>query len=153
MQISVGEYEVVVDSKVYRSADHPDIILPPPTPLPVGYLSPNFTREEFTCNHCGKLPADMPPPELVAILQQVRDHFNAPVVVASGYRCPIHNANVGGAKNSQHLVGTAADIAVQGVHAHTVYDYISKLLAGTGGLGKYDTFTHVDVRLGNLARW
>lgn len=144
MQISIGEQEVIVDGKVYTATT---------AALPPGQLSANFTVEEFTCNHCGKIPSGKPPQALVDILQQVRDHFGAATVVNSGYRCPTHNANVGGAPNSQHLVGDAADIAVSGVHAHKVYDYVATLLAGTGGLGKYDTFTHIDVRAGAPARW
>ena len=35
------------------------------------------------------------------------------MVVTSGYRCPIHNAAIGGAAESQHIYGTAADIAVR----------------------------------------
>ena len=116
-------------------------------------LSKDFTSDEFTCNHCGKLPSGQPPKALVDILQKTRDHFGVPVVINSGYRCPTHNANVGGAQNSRHVVGDAADIAVKNVHAHAVYDYVATLLAGTGGLGKYDTFTHVDTRPGGPARW
>lgn len=34
----------------------------------------------------------------------------APIIVTSGYRCPALNAAIGGAKNSQHMRGEAADI-------------------------------------------
>jgi uncharacterized protein YcbK (DUF882 family) len=82
----------------------------------------------------------------------VRTHFNAPTVVLSGYRCETHNKNVGGAKKSKHLKGIAADIAVKDVHPHLVHAYLAKILKGKGGLGKFSTFTHVDVR-GTPARW
>jgi uncharacterized protein YcbK (DUF882 family) len=125
--------------------------------LPSGRLSPHFTREEFACNHCGQLPCD-PPQNLLDLLESVRTHFNAPTVVLSGYRCETHNTNVGGApktkksKGSQHMQVTAADIAVKDVHPHVVHEYLAKLLKGKGGLGKYSTFTHVDVR-STPARW
>lgn len=119
--------------------------------LPSGKLSPHFTREEFACNHCGKLPHD-PPKELLDLLEAVRTHFNVPTVVLSGYRCETHNTNVGGAKKSKHLKGIAADIAVKGVHPHVVHEYLAKLMKGKGGIGKYSTFTHVDVR-STPARW
>ncbi len=120
--------------------------------LPSGQLSANFTREEFACNHCGTLPND-PPRELLEILETTRAHFdNVPVIVISGYRCPVHNANVGGSKKSKHMDCIAADIAVKGVHPHNVYNYLVTLLKGKGGLGKYSTFTHVDVR-STPARW
>ena len=119
--------------------------------LPSGRLSPHFTREEFACNHCGQLPYD-PPQPLLDLLESVRTHFNAPTIVLSGYRCETHNKNVGGAKKSKHLKGIAADIAVKDVHPHLVHAYLAKILKGKGGLGKYPTFTHVDVR-GTPARW
>lgn len=115
-----------------------------------GYLSPHFREAEFTCNHCGKLHPDGVPDELVQILEDVRSHFSAAVTVNSGYRCPTHNKNVGGAKMSQHLLGKAADIMVKNTHPHAVYDYLDAI--HDGGLGKYDTFTHVDVRP-IRARW
>jgi uncharacterized protein YcbK (DUF882 family) len=59
---------------------------------------------------------------------------------------------VGGAKKSKHLKGIATDIAVKDVHPHLVHTYLAKLLKGKGGLGKYSTFTHVDVR-STPARW
>jgi len=43
------------------------------------------------------------------VLQPLRDYIG-PVNVSSGYRCPELNKAVGGAKNSQHLFGQAADI-------------------------------------------
>jgi uncharacterized protein YcbK (DUF882 family) len=124
----------------------------PPSELPDGYLSPHFRRSEFTCNHCGTLPHD-PPGELLEILEDVRQEFDAPVTVTSGYRCSVHNANVGGARHSQHRYVTAADIQVRGVDAVTVHGYCAERMKGMGGLGKYATFTHVDVRGNGPARW
>lgn len=50
--------------------------------------------------------------ELLAknILQPIRDHFEKPIHVVSGYRSPGLNKKVGGASNSQHLIGQAVDI-------------------------------------------
>lgn len=92
-------------------------------------------------------------PDLLELLEKVRTHFgDKPVTINSGYRCPTHNANIGGATNSQHLYGTAADIVVDGnkVLPSAVYAYLDPF--HNGGLGSYDTFTHVDVR-GSRARW
>lgn len=44
------------------------------------------------------------------ILDPLREAWGAPIVVTSGYRCEKLNKVVGGAKNSQHLYGQAADI-------------------------------------------
>ena len=46
-------------------------------------------------------------------LDEVREAFGYPMSPNSGYRCPIHNANEGGAKKSRHMYGDAADIRVK----------------------------------------
>lgn len=40
----------------------------------------------------------------------VREHYGAPIVINSGYRCQRHNADVGGVVNSYHMIGAALDI-------------------------------------------
>jgi hypothetical protein len=40
----------------------------------------------------------------------VREHYGAPIIINSGYRCQRHNADVGGVVNSYHMIGTALDI-------------------------------------------
>lgn len=44
-------------------------------------------------------------------LEKVRNIFGKPIIVTSGYRCPELNPLVGGAENSQHMKGEAADIS------------------------------------------
>lgn len=46
----------------------------------------------------------------VNILQPLREALNSPVNLNSGYRCPSLNQAIGGARNSQHMTGHAADI-------------------------------------------
>ncbi|MBR2131244.1 MAG: DUF882 domain-containing protein [Oscillospiraceae bacterium] len=107
-------------------------------------LSENFKVREFACRD-GSDPVFVAP-ELVEVLQKIRDHFGKPVTVNSGYRTPPYNKKCDGAAYSQHLYGTAADISVSGVAPETVADYAETLLVGRGGVGRYQTFTHVDVR-------
>lgn len=94
--------------------------------------------------------------ELATNLEVLRAHFNAPIAVNSAYRSPEHNASVGGSKNSQHLLGKASDIVIKGVSPDEVADAIEFLiemgLMKEGGIGRYNTFTHYDVR-GTKARW
>jgi uncharacterized protein YcbK (DUF882 family) len=116
----------------------------------MGDISENFNSSEFTCHCCGKSHPNGVPQELLTILEDVRDHYDKPVHVNSGYRCPKHNKSVGGAIGSQHLKGTAADIWVTDVSPDQVYANLNQ--NHEGGLGKYDTFTHIDVR-GHHARW
>lgn len=48
------------------------------------------------------------------ILDPIRGKFCAPVIITSGYRCPQVNKLVGGANNSQHMSGCAADFHIKG---------------------------------------
>ena len=94
--------------------------------------------------------------ELATNLEVLRAHFNVPVTLTNAYRSPDHNIAVGGSKNSQHLLGKAADIKIKGIAPNEVADAIEFLidmgLMKEGGLGRYDTFTHYDIR-GTKARW
>lgn len=113
----------------------------------------HFKRSEFKCKcgKCGGFPVE-PSWDLLKILEQIRGHFGVPVIVNSGVRCDTHNKNVGGATKSQHLCGTAADIKVKGVSPAKVAEYAETLLPNTGGIGRYSTFTHIDVRK-TRSRW
>lgn len=55
------------------------------------------------------------------VLDPVRDKFSTPVIITSGYRCPQVNRLVGGANNSQHMSGCAADFYVQGFPPSMMY--------------------------------
>ena len=113
-----------------------------------------FKKEEFRCKcgkHCNGYPVE-PSEELVKVLEKIRNYFGKPVIVNSGIRCATHNANVGGANASQHMKGTAADIVVIGIDPERVAKCAETLLPKTGGIGRYKTFTHIDVRP-VMARW
>ena len=112
-------------------------------------LSANFKVKEFACTD-GSDPIFIDS-ELVDILQKIRNHFNRPVTITSAYRTPTKNKACGGSVYSQHLYGRACDIKAQGIAPSRVADYAEKLLQN-GGVGRYKTFTHVDVR-GTKARW
>lgn len=49
------------------------------------------------------------------VLQPTRDHFKKAVKVNSGYRSPAVNTAIGGAVNSDHMRGMAADIEIPGL--------------------------------------
>lgn len=55
------------------------------------------------------------------VLDPVRDMARTPILITSGYRCPIVNKIVGGADNSQHMSGYAADFHVQGFTPSMMY--------------------------------
>ena len=113
-------------------------------------VSEHFRVREFACSD-GSDPIFIDP-ALVTVLQAIRSHFGRAVTVHSAYRTPAKNAAVGGAKQSRHLYGMAADISVKGIAPAAVAQYAETLLTGRGGIGVYPTFTHVDVRDAR-ARW
>ena len=68
----------------------------------------NFKVSEFACKHCGENKVQQ---KLINMLQIIRDEAGIPIRVNSGYRCEVHNKNVGGVKGSQHTLGVAADLS------------------------------------------
>lgn len=63
---------------------------------------------------------------LAVALEAVRKAVGAPITVSSGYRCPALNKAVGGAANSAHLTGLAADITAKGLTPRQVAEAIVK---------------------------
>lgn len=108
-----------------------------------------FKKSEFACKCCGISIVDV---ELGDVLDDIRGHYNSPITVVSGYRCEKHNTNVGGAKNSQHMQGIAADIKVSGKEPSEVYKLLNEKYNDKYGIGLYESWVHIDVRK-NKARW
>ena len=59
------------------------------------------------------------------VLQPVRDHFDRPVTITSGYRSPELCAAIGSKVTSQHTKGQAADFEVPGVSNMEVAQWIA----------------------------
>ena len=120
-------------------------------------LAPGFRVREFRCKDgSDEILVDE---ALVLLLQCIREHFGEAVTITSGYRTAAHNAAVGGAKSSQHLLGRAADIRVEGVSVEDVAAYTESLMPDWGGVGRYPVkagratgWVHVDTRA-DKARW
>lgn len=91
-------------------------------------LSKNFTLRELTKSETAARYGidNKPNPEFTVnlqklcetVLQPIRDEYKKPIVISSGYRCPLLNKIVKGVPGSDHLVGAAADI-------HSVSDTIA----------------------------
>ena len=125
-------------------------------------LTKNFSKSEFDCK-CGcEMPNDvLDNIKLLAIeLQTIRDYVGQPIKINSAYRCELHNSMIGSnSKTSQHILGKAADITIDTFTPGEVVDVIENLLVNgmlgsfyIGGLGRYNTFTHLDIR-DYKARW
>ena len=120
-------------------------------------LAPDFKVRELRCRDGSDTV--MVDEALVLLLQCIREHFGKAVTITSGYRTPAHNAKVGGAKSSQHLLGRAADIRVRGISVEDVASYAESLMPDWGGVGRYPVkagratgWAHVDTRV-DKARW
>lgn len=81
-------------------------------------LSEHFALREFTRSQTADRKGIDNTPDEMAIermrrlckitMEPIREHFG-PVVITSGFRCPALNAAIGGADNSSHTRGEAAD--------------------------------------------
>lgn len=109
-------------------------------------LSANFHVREFA----SKDGADtiLIDTKLVDYLQQIRNKFGKPVIINSGYRSKAHNKAVGGASNSYHTKGMAADIIIDGISSKRVAQYAEAI--AIQGIGWYEAqkFCHIDTRTG-----
>lgn len=84
-------------------------------------LTEHFTLEELTRSTSYPNIANSPTPYIQAnltqlcknVLEPTRVMMGEPLIITSGYRCRTLNAKVGGATNSYHLKGWAADIHVR----------------------------------------
>ena len=111
-----------------------------------------FGRHEFACKcgKCGGYPVE-PKEALIRRLDSFRERVDEPVYINSGIRCPEHNAAVGGATDSRHLYGDAADIRCEGKSPEQLYEIANEIFCD-GGVGLYNWGIHVDART-TKSRW
>lgn len=106
--------------------------------------SPHFSDAELCCKHCGKNGCR---PELLTALEALRAILSRPITINAAYRCPVHNKAVGGVRDSQHLLGLAADISVPGLTA-TQLETAARQIPAIHGIGRddYQHYLHLDLR-------
>ncbi|MCK2056113.1 D-Ala-D-Ala carboxypeptidase family metallohydrolase [Methylobacterium sp. 37f] len=100
--------------------------------IPGRKLSKHFSLKEMTVTQTGLSnsiddQAIIRRLELVCqnVLEKVREHYQRPIIVHSGYRSPLVNKAVGGAATSQHVRGEAVDFHVMGNSLYDVAIWIS----------------------------
>ena len=80
----------------------------------------------------------------INILQKIRDHYNKPVRVTSGYRSPELCEAIGSSAKSQHAKGEAADFEITGVDNFDLAIWISKYLEFDQLISEFYTDQHPD---------
>jgi len=99
-------------------------------------LSKNFSLQEMTKSQTALRRGidNTPTPDKIEpltmlcekVLQPVRDHFDRPVTITSGYRSPELCLAIGSKTTSQHTKGQAADFEVPGVSNMEVAQWIAE---------------------------
>lgn len=116
----------------------------------MGDISKNLSRHEFACQcGCGFDTVDF---ELVNVIQAGCDYFDTTVHINSGCRCDEHNKNEGGHPNSKHTEAKAGDVVYKDTPPELVASYFERLFPTKYGIGRYNTFTHIDVQ-SKKKRW
>lgn len=122
-------------------------------------LSPHFTLEELTFSQiASRKNLDNTPTadiienlKLVAVaLEAVRTIVGRPIIVSSGYRSYLVNKAAGGALNSAHMSGLAADINVKGMDPSSLAHIIKvSQIPYDQLILEYDAWVHVGVAKSN----
>lgn len=129
-------------------------------------ITDHFDSKEFACKDGTEYPEALIEDRLKPLcltLEVIRRVAGGqPLRITSGYRTLTYNRKIGSHDTSQHVKGRACDFQHPSLTTDQLYTLIAKLYAAgqlphLGGIGKYPTFIHVDVRPrpedDHLARW
>lgn len=111
---------------------------------------PHFQPHEFDSPDAagsGKTGMDE---AFVRRLQMLRNLYRKPLIISSGFRTAAYNKHIGGAENSLHLKGKAADIMAAGADAYELLGLaytVGFKGIGVGQKGAWgQRFLHLDLR-------
>ena len=100
-----------------------------------------FTDEELECPCCHVLVFSQ---DLCNMLYHARERHGRPIIINSGYRCRVHNTDIGGSPTSSHPLGKAVDIKCE--NSTDRFALIKVLIAvGFKRIGIGPNFIHADV--------
>lgn len=125
-----------------------------------GQLTSNFNITEFKCKANGEVLLNAAMIDHIHRLQRLREWYDRPMNITSGYRTKAYNSKIGGSPNSKHMEGIASDILLpdefysftkerQEEFLNHIKDKWIELCSADGlggGIGFYDTFFHIDSR-------
>ena len=103
-------------------------------------VSPHFKLREFQCRCCGAVKLC---PKLLLKLEALRSAWGGPLIITSGYRCPLRNKAVGGAAASYHLRGMAADISASPREQQFLKEIALKIVFTEIISGGGDNYLHI----------
>lgn len=115
-------------------------------------LSENFNTisDNLICVHCGGFEYSN---KFLRKLQLLRYLVDKPFRFSESgggfYRCRDFNQKIGGAENSQHLLGNAADILTHGWDGATKWLFVSQAMQLDLSIGVYPSWFHIDNRGGD----
>ena len=110
------------------------------------YVTEHFMYCDFICPCCDRIKLVPGFYKHVSLLERMRLEVGFPIVVTSGYRCKSHNARIGGAPRSWHLL-FATDVRPEDNDSEklmAMYDIAVELNFGVIGL--YEAHMHIDLR-------
>ncbi len=113
---------------------------------------PSFTAKEFDCRHCGKNNMKA---QFMDRLQELRNLYQKPMQITSGYRCTEHPVEAKKSAPGLHTTGLACDVAVEGAEAHRLLGLVMAMeFKGVGLQQKGEgRFLHVDLAPGKGRVW
>ncbi len=79
---------------------------------------------------------------ITKVLDPIREKWQSPIYITSGYRCPMLNKKVGGVENSYHLRGMAADITAKSVFYNTALYTEIRILHAKGLIPLTECYMH-----------
>jgi len=121
--------------------------------VPTKYIAEYITYNEYTCTCCSALPPDFDPEDIAAPYQilfdsfkWIREEWGKPIWINSGYRCPVHNAFVGGKVLSAHMWGLALDLTADSYEETLKLEDVIEEVAPDLRRGTYPSrkFIHID---------
>lgn len=107
---------------------------------------PNFTEAEFKCREFGTCLMQEP---FILLLQTIRDKFDKPMIITSGFRSPEHSRERNKPTRGEHTTGLCADIGIHGLDAMELLGIALELKVSRIGINQKgdlkDRFIHLGI--------
>ena len=112
------------------------------------HITDHFTLDECKCPCCDRIKIVPGLFSHMELLEKMRQDLGFSILINSGYRCPEHNEESGGAPKSWHML-YATDVRPEwgnGFEHRLKAMYKVALSLNFGGIIYHKTFLHLDLR-------